>query len=67
MRFGGGSDPLLVADNQCIDPKEMENRYSVFVKNIESRDDLNHLIDDMLGELCVGHEFRRRRHAHGSR
>ncbi len=40
-----------------IDPKEMENRYSAFVKNIASRDDLNHLIDDMLGELCVGHEF----------
>jgi tricorn protease len=40
-----------------IDPKEMERRYVPFVKNIESRDDLNHLIDDMMGELCVGHEF----------
>jgi len=40
-----------------IDPKEMEKRYQAFLPNIVSRDDLNHLIDDMLGELCVGHEF----------
>ena len=40
-----------------IDPREMERRYAPFLKHIESRDDLNHLIDDMLGELCVGHEF----------
>jgi tricorn protease len=40
-----------------IDPKEMEKRYEPFLKNVCSRDDLNHLIDDMLGELCVGHEF----------
>jgi len=40
-----------------IDPKEMERRYAQFLPNISSRDDLNHLIDDMLGELCVGHEF----------
>jgi tricorn protease len=40
-----------------IDPKEMEKRYAQFLPNIYSRDDLNHLIDDMLGELCIGHEF----------
>ncbi len=40
-----------------IDPKEMERRYEPFVQNLASRNDLNHLIDDMLGELCVGHEF----------
>ncbi len=40
-----------------IDPKEMEKRYEPFVKNLASRDDLLHLMDDMLGELCVGHEF----------
>jgi len=40
-----------------IDPKEMEKRYEPFLKNIESRDDLNYLTNDMLGELCVGHEF----------
>jgi tricorn protease len=40
-----------------IDPKEMERRYQPFLQNLASRDDLGHLIDDMLGELCVGHEF----------
>ena len=40
-----------------INPKEMEKRYQPFLANLASRDDLNHLIDDMLGELCVGHEF----------
>ncbi|HEY3781552.1 MAG TPA: PDZ domain-containing protein [Fimbriimonadaceae bacterium] len=36
---------------------EMERRYEPFVKNICSRNDLNYLFIDMLGELCVGHEF----------
>jgi tricorn protease len=40
-----------------ISAKEMEHRYEPFLKNVCSRDDLNHLIDDMMGELCVGHEF----------
>ncbi|HTQ12058.1 MAG TPA: PDZ domain-containing protein [Fimbriimonadaceae bacterium] len=40
-----------------IDPKEMDRRYSPFLAKMSSRDDLNHLFDDMLGELCVGHEF----------
>jgi tricorn protease len=40
-----------------IDSYEMERRYEPFVKNIESRRDLNYLFTDMLGELCVGHEF----------
>jgi len=40
-----------------IDPKEMEKRYAPFLAKIASRDDLNHLIDDMMGEFCVGHEF----------
>jgi tricorn protease len=40
-----------------INPQEMEKRYEPFLKNLASRDDLNHVIDDMLGELCVGHEF----------
>ena len=36
---------------------EVEKRYEPFLKNIASRDDLNYLFIDMLGELCVGHEF----------
>ena len=35
----------------------IEKRYEPFLKNICSRDDLNYLFVDMLGELCVGHEF----------
>ncbi len=40
-----------------IDTAEMDRRYEPFLKNIESREDLNYLFIDMLGELCVGHEF----------
>ena len=40
-----------------IDAKVMDRRYEPFLKNICSRDDLNYLFTDMLGELCVGHEF----------
>jgi tricorn protease len=40
-----------------IDSVAMEKRYEPFLANIQSRSDLNYLINDMLGELCVGHEF----------
>jgi tricorn protease len=40
-----------------ISADEMEKRYEPFLKNIYSRDDLNYLFIDMLGELSVGHEF----------
>jgi tricorn protease len=40
-----------------IDPVAMDRRYEPFLKNIQSRNDLNYLFIDMLGELCVGHEF----------
>jgi tricorn protease len=40
-----------------IDCDEMDKRYEPFLKNIYSRDDLNYLFIDMLGELCVGHMF----------
>jgi len=40
-----------------INSVEMEKRYEPFLKNIRSREDLNYLFVDMLGELCVGHEF----------
>lgn len=40
-----------------INSVAIERRYEPFLKNIESREDLNYLFTDMLGELCVGHEF----------
>jgi tricorn protease len=40
-----------------LDTYEVERRYAPFLRNISSRTDLNYLFDDMLGELCVGHEF----------
>ena len=40
-----------------IDSIKMEKRYEPFLANIKSRDDLNYLFTDMLGELCIGHMF----------
>ena len=40
-----------------ISVETMERRYQPFLSNIYSRNDLNYLFTDMLGELCVGHEF----------
>ena len=40
-----------------IDLKQMERRYQPFLAGIRSRDDLNYLFEDMLGELCIGHMF----------
>ncbi len=40
-----------------LDVDQIEKRYEPFIKNIQSRSDLNYLFVDMLGELCVGHEF----------
>lgn len=40
-----------------IDLKEMAKRYEPFLDGIRSRDDLNYLFTDMLGELCIGHMF----------
>lgn len=48
---------LYAPNTNGIDPREMEKRYQPFLNKLASRDDLNHLVDDMLGELCVGHEF----------
>ncbi len=42
-----------------INLKELEAKYRPFVSNLRSREDLNLLIDDMLGEICVGHMFVR--------
>ncbi|MBS1702305.1 MAG: PD40 domain-containing protein [Armatimonadetes bacterium] len=42
-----------------IDSAMMEKRYEPFLDNLATRDDLNYLFTDMLGELCVGHMFIR--------
>jgi tricorn protease len=49
---------LLYAPNMHgIDIDEMDRRYTPFLANLASREDLNYLFTDMLGELCVGHMF----------
>lgn len=40
-----------------IDLKSMERKYEPFVANVRSRNDLNYLFEDMLGEICIGHMF----------
>ena len=40
-----------------LDVNVIEKRYEPFLKNLQTRNDLNYLFIDMLGELCVGHEF----------
>lgn len=42
-----------------IDAAAMEKRYAPFLANVASRDDLNYLITDMVGELSVGHMWAR--------
>lgn len=48
---------LYDANTHGIDTHMMEKRYEPFLANICSRDDLNYLFTDMLGELCIGHMF----------
>lgn len=38
-----------------INPQEMVRRYEPFLANIVSRDELNYLFTDMIGELSIGH------------
>jgi len=38
-----------------IKPAEMVRRYSPFLPHVASRDDLNYLFTDMLGEISIGH------------
>jgi tricorn protease len=40
-----------------IDLIEMERRYRPFLATLCSRDDLNYLLRDMFGELCVSHIY----------
>lgn len=47
---------LFYAENlHGIDASMMEKRYLPFLDNICSRDDLNYLFTDMLGEMVIGH------------
>ena len=40
-----------------LDLKAAEKQYAPFLEGIASRDDLNYLFTDMLGEITVGHMF----------
>jgi tricorn protease len=40
-----------------LDSYAIEKRYAPFLSNIVTRDDLNYLFTDMLGEICIGHMF----------
>jgi tricorn protease len=42
-----------------IDSQMMERRYQPFLKNLCSRDDLNYLFTDMMGEISIGHMWAR--------
>jgi len=42
-----------------IDANVMEARYAPFLPGIASRDDLNYLFTDMVGELSIGHMWAR--------
>lgn len=51
------NEPMLfyAANLHGINAQEMDRRYTPFVKNIMSRDDLNYLFTDMVGEIVIGH------------
>ncbi|MFY9234054.1 MAG: PDZ domain-containing protein [Fimbriimonadaceae bacterium] len=51
------NEPMLFyAENlHGIDAKQMDKRYEPFVDNVSSRDDLNYLFTDMVGEISIGH------------
>jgi tricorn protease len=40
-----------------LDLAAAEKKYAPYVKGLGSRDDLNYLFDEMLGELTIGHMF----------
>ena len=53
------NERLLLYDPHMhgLDSVAMEKRYEPFLDNIASRDDLNYLFTDMLGEITIGHMF----------
>jgi tricorn protease len=40
-----------------VDANAIQKKYQVYLDNISSRDDLNYLFEEMLGEMTVGHMF----------
>ena len=55
------NEPILfyAANLHGISAEEMRSRYAPFVENISSREDLNYLFTDMLGEISIGHMWAR--------
>ncbi len=55
------NEPMLfyAANLHGIDAEVMRKRYLPFVENVASRDDLNYLITDMVGEIVIGHMWAR--------
>lgn len=50
-------DFLYNPNHNGIDIAAMKKRYEPFLENISSRNDLNYLFEDMLGEISIGHMF----------
>ncbi|HRF59888.1 MAG TPA: PDZ domain-containing protein [Fimbriimonadaceae bacterium] len=50
-------DFLYAPNYHGVDLAALKARYEPFVKNLRTRADLNYLLEDMLGELCIGHMF----------
>ena len=51
------NEPMLfyASNLHGIDPEVMRRRYEPFLDNVMTRDDLNYLFTDMLGEIVIGH------------
>jgi tricorn protease len=50
-------DFLYAPNFHGLDIKDAEKRYARFLPGLASRDDLNYLLYEMLGELCLGHVY----------
>jgi tricorn protease len=44
-------------DLHGVDAHAIQKKYEPYLENISSRDDLNYLFEEMLGEMTVGHMF----------
>lgn len=55
------NEPMLfyAANLHGADPEKMRRRYEPFLAGVASRDDLNYLFTDMLGEIVIGHMWAR--------
>ena len=50
-------DFLYDPNHHGLDIPATEKKYSVYLKGLGGRDDLNYLFEEMLGEITVGHMF----------